>query len=200
MVTLTKTEVEEFIPIPSSFDFDKRFGIFVTQANRIDLKRFLGVDFYNDVIINLSLAIPPVQYSDLLDGETYTNKRGNDVIYEGLRPVIANFAISRFIEKQQVNVTRKSTTKKKNDHSEPVSDKQLNTISSDYRSLANSYLKELYDYLEARKDLFPVYAETCDVLRRSVKTKISISSGRKSSNRDGMPNDVNVIFQDYKHL
>lgn len=196
MINVTKAEVEQFIDMPSVFDFDKRFGIFITQANRLDLKNFLGVDFYNDVIINLEAGVVPAQYTALQDGETYQNKRGNSIKFEGLKPIIANFAICRFVEKQQLNVTRKSIAKKKNDHSEAVTEQVLNSLSSDYRSLANSYLTELYNYLEVKKESFPVYDQNCDHLRRKIKSKIVISSGRKSSNRDGMSNDVNVIFRD----
>lgn len=163
------------------------------QAQRIDLKRTLGIRFYNEVVAGITAATQ--KFVELRDGQTYDDD-GIMIVYNGLKPIIVNYALSRFYQNQDINITRRAIVKKVTEFSEPLSGSEKQGLILSARSVAKSYEDDLRNYLQFRREDFPVYFE-CDVDQRpQTKTSIRITAGRGDA-RTIIDNDDEYRDKDY---
>lgn len=151
----------DFIPyadINVNINDVKKLNPYILQAQFIDIKKFLGVDLYNDLLLDFD-SIPSLsKYSNLLNGSTYTIN-SKSYTHEGLKPVLVYYAYSRYIINKNDNDTAYGLVQKKNEFSEPSNDKAL-TRKSDYaNSIANAYLDSVISFLNYSK--YPFWKNNC---------------------------------------
>lgn len=186
IIDVNLVEVQKYMDIPADIDFTNRVKPHIDNANRIDLKEFLGIEFYNQVIKKVDDA--DAVFLALINGETYTNKNDIDIVYEGFAPIIANYALARFYKKQQINVTRLGLVKKKNEFSDPISKDEIDDIILDAKLQAKTYQKEALNYLKDHREQFPVYWGDFRTAK-TVQPGIRVHSSSKAPGRfDGFPN------------
>nr|WP_294796390.1 hypothetical protein [uncultured Mucilaginibacter sp.] len=142
----------------------ERLKIFITKAQDLDLKPFLGRSLYYDFIkhFNEDGTIKddaPQHYKDLLNGSEYLDKRGHIVLYEGLLPTLLYFAFSRFIEADAIRYTSIGPVQKQPDQSVRLSPAELSRLVQQQRSVANAHANEVEKFLKDHQADFPLWEQ-----------------------------------------
>ncbi|MES2268662.1 MAG: hypothetical protein V4520_17990 [Bacteroidota bacterium] len=140
----------------------ERIKVFVQKAQELDLKPFLGYILYYDLIKQLDTDgnlkdDAPQHYKDLLNGSEYLDDDGHIVLYQGLQPVLAYFAFSRFIEADSVHYTATGPVTKRYDNADALPAKDIVKLVQQQRSTANAYANETERFLMDHKEDFPVW-------------------------------------------
>lgn len=174
-IPIINSDFADFTDLPGSIDFTARMEPYILQAQRIDLKRTLGIRFYNQVIKGIADAT--LIFQTLRDGEEYDDD-GIVIKYEGLKPIIVNYALARFYTNQDVNITRRGIVRKTNDLSEPLSGAEKQGLIIMAKSTAKSYEEELRAYLKFNRTIYPAFFDCDPDQQPQLKTAIRISAGR----------------------
>ena len=144
---ITVNDIAAIKPISDNIDSAKRIMPYVTEAQDLDIRPFLGDPLYYAFIEGV-LASPQTEiYTDLLNGKEYV-KDDHTIYFCGLKTVIAYFAYARFVKNQSAQVTRFGITKKVTDYSEPISDEKVADMSGEARSNAMGYLSQVETFLD----------------------------------------------------
>ena len=140
----------------------ERLKVFITKAQDLDLKPFLGRSLYFDFIkhFNEDGTIKddaPQSYKDLLNGSEYLDKRGHIVLYEGLLPTLLYFAFARFIEADAIRYTATGPVQKQTDQSVRLSPAEITKLVQQQRSVANAHANEVDKFLWDHRADFPLW-------------------------------------------
>jgi len=140
----------------------ERLKVFITKAQDLDLKPFLGPSLYYDFIkhFNEDGTIKddaPQHYKDLLNGSEYLDKRGHIVLYEGLLPTLLYFAFSRFIEADAIRYTASGPVQKQADQSMRLSPAEVTKLVQQQRSVANAHANEVEKFLRDHRADFSLW-------------------------------------------
>lgn len=139
----------------------------IDQAQDVELRDYLGMHFYFDVLTNLSNPI----YSDLLEGSIFQHD-GVQYVHEGLKAMLIDLVYARFMAEINVNVTPFGATTKLTPNSEPVSQAALKDKAQQNRESAASKWEIIKLYLDQNKANFPNYnykANTTSTGERKLK-------------------------------
>jgi len=142
----------------------ERLKIFITKAQDLDLKPFLGRSLYYDFIkhFNEDGTIKddaPQHYKDLLNGSEYLDKRGHIVLYEGMLPTLLYFAFARFIEADAIRYTASGPMQKQPDQSVRLSPAETTRLVQQQRSVANAHANEVGKFLWDHRADFPLWEQ-----------------------------------------
>jgi len=170
MALIDLTYLKKFKPISENIDSLERLIPFIDEAERVDLRPFLGDALHYDMMANLTAQ----KYKDLLDGVVYTYC-GNPIRFDGLKPFIAYMGYARFIVKQQMNVTSFGVVHKKNEFSEPVPQKIVSEDQANARQVAAVYQTAAVQFLNEKHSVYPLW--NCSTKPR--KASVIISSVSK---------------------
>ena len=115
---------------------------FVNEAAIIELRNLLGKPLYNKVVEDIS----PINYPAL------------EPLIE---PVMAYYTYSRWLSKQQVNVTAFGVVQKRTDFSDAISEKTLMRLVGEAREVAKVFEKDLTDFLNENVEQYPEWRLMC---------------------------------------
>ena len=174
-IQIVNSDFVDFTDLPGSIDFVARMETHILQAQRVDLNRFLGNRFYHEVVAGI--AATTAKFITLRDGEDYDDD-GITISYEGLKPIIVNYALARFYQHQDINITRRAIVKKVTEYSEPLTGAEKQGLILSAKSTAKTYEDDLLAYLRFRKEDFPVFFECDPDQRPQKKTAIRITASR----------------------
>lgn len=140
----------------------ERLKVFISKAQDLDLKPFLGRSLYYDFIKHFNedgtiKGDAPQHYKDLLNGSEYLDKRGHIVLYEGLLPTLLYFAFARFIEADAVRYTSTGPVQKQYDQSTRLSPAEIIKLVQQQRSVANAHANEVQKFLKDHRADFPLW-------------------------------------------
>lgn len=138
-------------------DVDKITPIII-QAHD-DLREYLGINFYFDVLANVDNE----NYQDLLSGSTFTIAGQTPVInyyQDGLRAMLIDLFMARFLPQINMNITPFGATVKVDQNSEPAADANLKDRAKEQTQMAGSKWELIRMYLVEKASTFKVY-NTC---------------------------------------
>ncbi|HUQ67170.1 MAG TPA: hypothetical protein VM101_13495 [Flavitalea sp.] len=153
---ITKTDIITYRP--TAVLDDTRIKPFILEAQRLDLEPVLNAAFYYDFVYKFDATGDSMYtaYQNLLIGTTYTY--GNLTIqFDGVKPMLVYFALSRFITANILNITRMSVTVKTVDQSQTADTAQLKMMVNELRSVALGYQQKVIQYLENNSTTYPLY-------------------------------------------
>lgn len=153
---ITVEELKNFVDIGKKPDVDKITPI-ILQAQDIDLRDHLGMKFYFDVMGNLENE----KYQDLLSGSTFMLD-GITYYHEGLKSMLADLFMSRYVMQINTNITPFGVTVKQSQDSEPADRNSLKDLAQMYKQSAGSKWEILKLYLTSNKSKFPIYNSSPD--------------------------------------
>ena len=110
-----------------------------------------------------------------MDGEEYTNSKGETIQFPGLRMALKYYAYAIYLPLQQTTVTSHSAVIKTNPFSVPQEQKELLRQADESEKGAYEYWKEAEAYLNANKDLFTLWE--CTNVTPSSGFRISVVGG-----------------------
>lgn len=140
----------------------ERLNVFISKAQELDLKPFLGYALYYDLIKHLNddgtiKDDAPQAYKDLVNGAEYLDKRGYIVLYQGLGPLLVYFTFARFIEDDAIHYTATGPVIKQREGSTNLSVTDVTKLAQQQRSIANAYANEAERFLRDHRDDFPLW-------------------------------------------
>ena len=140
----------------------ERLNVFISKAQELDLKPFLGYALYYDLINNFNddgtiKDDAPQTYKDLVNGTEYLDKRGYVVLYQGLGPLLVYFTFARFIEDDAVHYTATGPVIKQREGSNALSATDITKLVQQQRSTANAYANEAERFLRDHQSDFPLW-------------------------------------------
>lgn len=142
----------------------------IRAAQDIDLKKILGDNFYAALI-----AEHPgyLTYADLVNGINYV-KDGRTVMYAGIKPVLVFFTEARRLAKGNMQDTPFGFNEKQNPFSTGVSTKQLQMEIEQARNDANSYARDMVNFLNWKKSqgLYPLW-DDCRIVKARPRIRIN---------------------------
>jgi hypothetical protein len=154
---ITKTDIQ--IYRPTAVLDDDRIKPFILEAQRMDLRPVLNDAFYyafvNDFDTGTGLNVTAA-YEKLRSGGTYTYN-ALTIQFDGVEPMLAYFALARFVQDNQLHITRMGITVKSTQQSEPAEPTQIRTIVNELRSAALSYQAQVIQFLETEIANYPLY-------------------------------------------
>lgn len=154
------------------------FNNYLQEAQELDLRLLLGEELYIDILDDIVASPSLTDYEELVNGSTYEYNE-KKYKHEGLKSVLAYFAYSRYLKSTGVNSTHYGLVVKKNDFSEPISEKTLARQISQSISAAHSYWDRVKLFLIHNKNDYPLFK--CQV---SAQGSIRVTAiGGNSSDR-----------------
>ncbi len=159
-----------------------RIDPYIVQAQELDLRPVLNDALYYDFMQKYNTTGDPMHsaYQNLLNGTTWS-MNGVTVQFGGIKPMLAHYALARFIPMNGLNITRYGNHRKLNDKSEAVEQTSITYVVNNIRSTAIAYQQELTCYLQNNPTTYPLYARLPD---KSVnKTGMSFFSSSGNRNR-----------------
>jgi hypothetical protein len=149
---LSHSELLEFKHITGNIP-SAMFDRYVLEAQELDLRPLLGIDLYIALVEDFEASPSLATYSDLWNGSTY------DILtkkfkHEGLIPVLAYYTYARYIQNSGVNSTPYGLVEKKNDFSQPTSEKTIARKISQAQSGAKAYWERTRKYILDHPEIF----------------------------------------------
>ena len=95
-------------------------------------------------------------YQLLLNGTSYT-LNSQTIYFDGLKPFVGYMTLARFIQNNQVNVTRYGVVQKTVNESQSVDPQVLRQVVNELRSNAVTYVRQIKTYLSERNSVFTLY-------------------------------------------
>lgn len=146
-----------------------RLNVFIKKAQDLDLKPFLGGAFYYDLVKSLVFdeagvlvtdqsleQHTPQKYVDLLLGKEYSVNE-TACYFDGLIPALVYWSFARFIEADAVRYTATGPVIKHHDNADSLKPSDTAKLVSQQRSVANANANWMADFLNANKEVYPLW-------------------------------------------
>ena len=140
-----------------------RLNVFIREAQTIELRGFIGKELwlliqndYDEVLKTFT----DERFEKLWFGADFNNYAGVEVRFNGLMNALIYFAYARFMNQQQVNVSRFGVESVQNDISEDITTPQIRAKAKDALQVALAYQGDCKEFLEAEKLIYPEYVES----------------------------------------
>lgn len=147
---ITTDEVATLARSMSTHMDKKEIETYIKESENIDLRMALG-----DAML-LDLKEHPEKYTLLLDGGIYEDGKGRRLL-TGLKSALAYYTFARVVKNKDGQVTRFGFVNKDEEYSSRPNLKEKVMAYNDAFSVADSYMKEVVNYLKLNKEKFPLY-------------------------------------------
>jgi hypothetical protein len=163
---VTKSDLDSFKYVADSVKNAASWVQFVSEAQLLDVKHWLGDALLNEIDEQLSSSPESLSAANelLLSGGKYTYQ-GKTYLFQGLKAAIIYYAFSRFTSRTPYNYTQQGITVKESDFSAPASDKALQRLTTEALLTATSIKEETQLFLRRNSASYPLF-------------KCSLSNGR----------------------
>jgi len=155
---ITVEEIAQIKDLGKKLDVNKINPI-IEQAQDIELRDYLGMKFYFEILSNIESP----DFQDLLSGSTFVFE-GISYSQQGIKSMLADLFMARFIPQMNVNVTPFGVTVKQSPDSEPADRNSLKDLAQMQREAAGSKWEIIKLYLKSNKALFPIYNSKPDTI------------------------------------
>lgn len=154
---ITATEIRTFRP--TAVLDDEVIKPYILEAQRLDLAPVLNdalyyafvADFNQNTGVNAT-----TKYEELRSGKTYTYQ-SNTIQFDGVKPMLAYFALARFCSANPTQITRYGLVQKTATNSTPVDAQAVRAMVNELRSAAIGYQYQVVKFLEQNPTDYPLY-------------------------------------------
>jgi hypothetical protein len=156
--------ISDFTPykaISSNINVAKKLEPYILEAQVFDLKSLLGDELYNAVVEDFEASPSLSTYSDLFSGSSWTIS-GHTYKHEGLIPILCYFSYARYKLNSNTEDTAYGTVIKRNNESEPVSEKTIARQADQARSGAMAYWNQVLKFLNDNSIDYPLWLNSCN--------------------------------------
>lgn len=147
-----QSDVRAIRKIATTFNAET-FDPFALEVQRDYLPRILGASLYTDLIENPTDA----NNVRLLEGEIYTDNRGEEVIYEGLKVYLSYLWIYTFAREGNLKYTEVGISQYQDDNSERAENRSDQDTKIQIGKNANLQGRETIKFLTDNRDDFPLF-------------------------------------------
>lgn len=153
---------------------DVRIEPYIDESQQMDIKPVIGDALFIDLInyVNAEDKTGFPDYSVLLGGGEYMSdicgNRGKRM-FKGLVESLNYYVWARIVKNNNFTVTRFGIVNKTDQYSANAELKERLVLEKDALAIADRYLRECIDYLNANRDKFPLFN------RARIKNRLNIS-------------------------
>jgi hypothetical protein len=161
-------DVKRFRPISKEVGQD-RFAPYVYEAQNNDLQPVLTPALFADFVARFDQTADGKYeaYQELLTGKTYTpTGQAHPIIFEGIKPMLVYYSLARFVENQQLNITRFGIVQKNIQESEPVSEKSITNLVATLRSNGLVYENKVVEFLRNNQSTYPLFQGRAETINQ----------------------------------
>lgn len=170
MELITLAQIQQYKGITGNVDVSKQLRPYILEAQDLDLRIFLGDEFYIDLLDDYDASPSLVKYSDLYNGVDYTYSTYK-YRCDGIVPLLVNFAYARYLSMANIHSTPYGLMRKTSENSEAITDQQQARIIAQAKSQAIVYQERVKNYLDRNYTLYPLW-RCCSNNRRQGSIKI----------------------------
>lgn len=152
IILFTQADVRAIRKIAQTFD-TQTFEVFALEVQRNYLPRLLGSPLYTDLLVNPA----SVNNLRLLDGETYVDSRGEDVLYEGLKVYLSYLWLYTFAREGNFKYVEVGTSQYQDDNSERAANRSDQDTKKQLGKNSNFQGRETIKFLTDNSDDFPKF-------------------------------------------
>jgi hypothetical protein len=140
-----------------------RLNVFIKKAQDLDLKPFFGNVFFYDLIKNLDedgqilTKVRRINILELIDGTEYTDRHGNLLYFDGIKPALVYWTFARFIEADSVRYTATGPVIKHHDQADNLTSGRIAKLVAQQRSVANAHANDIVQFLDAKREVYPLW-------------------------------------------
>ncbi len=155
---VTKSDLDVVKHVADSVKNVATWPQFVIEAQRFDVKHWIGDALLNDIDSELSASPAELSTANqkLMDGGSYTYQN-QTYLFGGLKLCIIYYAFARFVNRNPYNFTAAGITVKDTDFSTPASDKAIQRIVTEATLMAASLKDETVLFLRRNASTYPLY-------------------------------------------
>lgn len=156
---ISKSDFAAYVDISPNIR-DEKLNPLIAEAERVDLMRLMGYEFFNYFIANSSTE----QYLSLMNGQNYDRQINGIAVpvnYRGLRPVLVYFTTARLLRVGDIAITQAGNrTKNGNELSEQANSASVGRMIAHYENLALAAWEESKNFIRFMgKDSFPLFSD-----------------------------------------
>lgn len=166
---ITKTDILEYRQISKSVRSDV-LNMHIIDAQFTDVQKLLGMEFYNDLILNYS----DTKYQTLLNGGTY-EYNGTTYTNVGLKAVIVHYFYARYVLTGSQIDTAFGRVEKLSNDSEKVDYSGKKTVSKMNQQSAFTYWENVKLFLDRNNSDYELWNNNC--IRKNGTFRISKING-----------------------
>lgn len=167
---ITLADIQAIRQITSNIDNVQSIDPYIIEAQNVDLRRLLGVKFFNVLMRELAQEEPPQRAKNILNGCDYTLADGTEITFAGIKPLIAYYAYARAIPQLGKRVARFGVVQKINQFAEHVDPKGISEMVLDAKSNAKVYEEDLLYFLKNNRETYPeFFSMDSDGVRPSIE-------------------------------
>jgi hypothetical protein len=154
---ITLDDIKAVRQISSNVDNVESIDPYIIEAQIIDLRKLLGVKFFNVFRKEIETTpTPPDRATDILNGCKYFVDE-TEIEFAGIKPLIAYYAYARALPNLGKRVTRTGAVKKINNFSDPVEKDELADMIIEAKSIAKVFEEDLLYFLHNNKETYPEF-------------------------------------------
>lgn len=158
MPLVTKIDLANYKYISDSVKNNAVWPQFVSEAQQLDVKVWLGDGLLNELITQSETSPESLSVLNekLLNGGSYVYQT-KTYLFQGLKACILYYAFARFTSRQPYNYTAAGITVKDTDFSTPASDKAVQRLATEAMLTAASLKDEVVLYLRRNSSSYPLF-------------------------------------------
>jgi hypothetical protein len=162
---ITESDFTPYKAISANLNAAKKLLPYVVDAQQLDLKELIGSAFYLALYKDVTDSPALQLYSDLWNGSEWVcnNKTYR---HEGLKTVLVHFSYARYIMNSGQEETAFGVVVKKEENSEPISEKTLLRKIDNANSAAFAYFKDVEMFLNDNHASYPLWNYACEKRER----------------------------------
>lgn len=146
----------------------KDVEVYIDEAEQLNVKPAIGTALFIRLLNGTGDA---TANRELLYGGQYVNKCGELAMHAGLRKALAYYAYGRMVKNGGRSVTRFGFVEKQGDYSNHIDYRERYASANDASLVADSYMKEVLNYISAQVELYPEYRGCGGMRNRRVTIK-----------------------------
>jgi hypothetical protein len=123
------------------------------EVEQKELKTLFGNEFYFDFYYNQTED----KYITLINGTSFLNDNGNNLVFQGIKFMLAFMNFSKYVGESFVSDTFTGMVKKNRQESESLSTGDIKRLQQDAQELALQDFEIIKIYLEINKDIYPLW-------------------------------------------
>lgn len=172
---ITLEDIVEFKPLSINMNVAKGLDSYIIEAQEFDIRDVLGDPLYLAMLGDAPLFANPI-YDKLFKGCDYVFE-GLNYQQSGVKASLIYFTYARYLVNANQTPTAFGMVQKKNDYSDPISDKQLAIKIQQAKSGAMAYQNKYVEYLNRFSNDYPLWKTDCKSNRiQKTSTKIKAIS------------------------
>lgn len=166
---ITLADIRAVKSIALNINQEKELIPYILEAQNFDLMKFLGVEFYVDLVNDFTASPSLDKYQLLFNGGSYTSN-GKSLYLNGLKSLLIYYVYRRYANNSNVIATPTGFVHKTNNYSENVSEKTISRLVDNANASALMLEDELRNFLNKNKADYPLWGG-CKVSTNRVKIR-----------------------------